>query len=683
MDEWGDGVLEWKEESVIIGEVTKPVVQEEDAESSYHMFIIPYGKGIDSKKIKKVLFNNDLVSNPPWSAKYFDNTDRFHRHLVFFGTIEEVIHDCCGGCPKPGNQEELMLWKEINQTYVSGGLTFIKDDPGRQMIGSFHPLSEIDWTRMAYLDDTTLFSQAIVDHDFKEVESWIIMLNHGADLTSRLVNGQTALHIAAARGETEIVSMLLTRNNLNSQNNGLRRTPVQAEEEWYCESPPSDYDLDDIYRKGDTYDIDLLSWDTRASPLHLAIIHGHTDMVEELVTFGASTHDTPMLPALALALLLPKEMAILMVKKLLELGAPVVEKDSDGRTAFHYLAQCKHFEVLDMFWESTYRTELLLSTPIAALESRNPTTSSKIMEFVGKTPDQFESFMRSSHIISNSRDSYGRHQSILKESVANSLTIAITNDQPSVALDLIRVGVEPVLLSRLVTFSFADYSIGTRKGTILDRVQFKLRRLRKYKDSKQDLLLPYDMDESDDAYLHGFEEGSSQFWLAQQVLKEARDNIERSYQAHKQRLEDFQNISGSNLNRVMLDSLTHDFHLLEDELVQNGARISAESHNGSGKLHGADFKKQNDKANTFKLAFTFNMPHIIEAQHHGYLRLFEAAWSGDTHEIIKLTLTKWHQDEQPLLGYMCDSRGFSPFSVAVLRGNLKAASTILRIVSKQ
>jgi hypothetical protein len=62
---------------------------------------------------------------------------------------------------------------------------------------------------------------------------------------------------------------------------------------------------------------------------------------------------------------------------------------------------------------------------------------------------------------------------------------------------------------------------------------------------------------------------------------------------------------------------------------------------------------------------------------------FEAAWSGDTHEIIKLTLTKWHKDEQPLLSYMCDSRGFSPFSVAVLRGNLKAASTILRIVSKQ
>jgi ankyrin repeat protein len=505
---------------------------------------------------------------------------------------------------------------------------------------------------MAYLDDTTLFSQAIVDHNFKEVESWIvkgaiklnhrdksgrtplhlacmcstpeivqIMLDHGADLTSRLVNGQTALHLAAARGETKIVSKLLTQSNLNSQDNSLRRTPVQADEEWYCESPPSVYGPDDIYSRGDAYDIDLLSWDTRASPLHLAIIHGHTDVVGELVTFGASTHNTLMLPALALALSLPKEMAILMVKKLLELGAPVVEKDLDGRTAFHYLAQCKHFEIFDMFWESPYRRELLLSTLVAALESRIPATSSKVMEFVGKTPDQFESFMRSSYIISSSRDSYERHQNILKESVANSLTIAITNDQPLVALDLIRVGVEPVLLNRLVTFDFADYAIRTRKGTILDCVQFKLRRLRQYRDCKQSLLLPYDMDESDDAYLHGFEEGSYQFWMAQQALKEARDNIERSCQAHQQRLEDFQNISGSSLNRDMLDSLTHDFHLLEDELVQNGARPSAESHKGFGKLQGADVRKQNGKANPFKFAFTFNIPHITEAQNHGYLRL--------------------------------------------------------------
>ncbi|KAB8227546.1 ankyrin repeat domain-containing protein [Aspergillus alliaceus] len=326
MGEWGDEVPEWNEESDTIGDAAEPVVQEEDAESTYHTFVIPYVKGIYAEKIKKILFNNDLMSNSALSAKHSDNLDRFYRHAFFFGTIEE---------------------KEINQTYVSGGLTFIKDDPGRQMIGSFHPLSKINWTKYA-----------IVEHGFKEVESCIvkgaiklnhrdklgrtplhlacmcstpeivqIMLDNGADLTSRLVNRKTALRLAAARGETKIIS-----------DNGLRRTPVQAEEEWYCESPPSDYDLDNIYPKDDTYDIDLLSWDTRALPLHLAIIHGHTDVVGELATFGASTYNTLMLPAVDLGSFVTKVLAIPMVKKLLELEALVMETDPNGRTAFHYLA---------------------------------------------------------------------------------------------------------------------------------------------------------------------------------------------------------------------------------------------------------------------------------------------------------------------------------------------------------
>jgi hypothetical protein len=39
MDEWGDEVPEWKEGSVIIRDAAEPVVQEEDAESSYHTFV--------------------------------------------------------------------------------------------------------------------------------------------------------------------------------------------------------------------------------------------------------------------------------------------------------------------------------------------------------------------------------------------------------------------------------------------------------------------------------------------------------------------------------------------------------------------------------------------------------------------------------------------------------------------
>jgi hypothetical protein len=49
-----------------------------------------------------------------------------------FGTIHEVTVQ--GAIPTKRNNGKL-----------SGKVTFIKDDPGRQMIGSFNPLTEDDW----------------------------------------------------------------------------------------------------------------------------------------------------------------------------------------------------------------------------------------------------------------------------------------------------------------------------------------------------------------------------------------------------------------------------------------------------------------------------------------------------------------------------------------------------------
>ena len=46
-----------------------------------------------------------------------------------FGTIDEVTVK--GEAPGAGK--------------LAGKVTFIKDDPGRQMIGSFHPLTADDW----------------------------------------------------------------------------------------------------------------------------------------------------------------------------------------------------------------------------------------------------------------------------------------------------------------------------------------------------------------------------------------------------------------------------------------------------------------------------------------------------------------------------------------------------------
>lgn len=59
---------------------------------------------------------------------------RVRRYIAYrsqephvFGTAREVVHE------------------GARKGVLAGPVSFLKDDPGRQMIGSFHPLSEDDW----------------------------------------------------------------------------------------------------------------------------------------------------------------------------------------------------------------------------------------------------------------------------------------------------------------------------------------------------------------------------------------------------------------------------------------------------------------------------------------------------------------------------------------------------------
>jgi len=49
-----------------------------------------------------------------------------------FGRVEDVVGDCCGYCPKPETEEELEVAEAETKIYVSGEISFLKDDPGRQ-----------------------------------------------------------------------------------------------------------------------------------------------------------------------------------------------------------------------------------------------------------------------------------------------------------------------------------------------------------------------------------------------------------------------------------------------------------------------------------------------------------------------------------------------------------------------
>ncbi len=199
----------------------------------------------NAKKIEKLCYTKDLLLNAEWN-QHKDRQVYLHRHPAFFGRVEDVIEDCCGTCPKPITPDEMEVAEKEAEIYISGKVSFLIDNPGRQQIGSFNPLTEDDWTDMAYIGNTARLCQSIVDEDADDVLNWLspgglqseqarlyrqaplhlavmsstpeivrALVDHGARITARLADGRTPLHLAAERGNPEMVTILMEKSTEN------------------------------------------------------------------------------------------------------------------------------------------------------------------------------------------------------------------------------------------------------------------------------------------------------------------------------------------------------------------------------------------------------------------------------------------------------------------------------------
>ncbi|USP80657.1 uncharacterized protein yc1106_07931 [Curvularia clavata] len=290
---------------------------ETDEVSNYHTFTIPYGPKYHARKIEKLLYAKDLLLNAEWNRPK-DRETNLHRHPAFFGNATDVIEDCCGYCPKPATPEDKEIAAEESKVYVSGPLSFIKDDPGRQAIGSFHPLTDDDWTEMAYVGNTARLCRAIVDKDLEHVQDWLsqegadpnrrdytgrtplhlavttstpeivqALIDAGARLVSRLYDGKTALHLAAMRGETEMARALLIKSEANEEKEAEKeaqkkkqRDPMEHSGDVDSENSEESEDLDDIDRSD--FESEDENEDARTEGSFIKITHQETQSHEVL-----------------------------------------------------------------------------------------------------------------------------------------------------------------------------------------------------------------------------------------------------------------------------------------------------------------------------------------------------------------------------------------------------------------
>ncbi|KAJ5313021.1 hypothetical protein N7508_003851 [Penicillium antarcticum] len=761
-DAWEDEVPEW---------------QEQDQVSDYHTFTIPYGRNFNARKIEKLLYTKDLLLNAQWNQPK-DREVYLHRHPAFFGEAEHVIHDCCGFCPQPANEEEKKVAEEESKIYISGDVSFIKDDPGRQEIGSFNPITETDWTEMAYVGRTERLCQAIVSNDLEAVKAFLAedgtnpdrrdytgrtplqlacmsstaeivqcLVDCGARMIPRMADGKTALHLAAARGDVEIIRILLTKSNQNEEEEENKKDDEKKNDkkednddamsidgdetkddmsltsESYVKIENEDKDtemttydtLEDNELEPDVYDINVVAWDSRTSPLHLAILHGHIEVVKELVTsFGADVlmpikilNDYSKKPeaailTLVLALSLPSVKAREMSKTLLELGASPAQADLAQKTPLYYIAHSTESELLDVYlhhdepavrrainhlatrgsrWSPEFSSPLMVS-----LAAKSSSVAMKLLDTGAKPEIKITEFVKALKAQRETNHLYGDVEEEFKSSVDQPILQAVESDLPLVAIDLLKRGAN-VNTERKQRYQATGQ-------TVLDLTREILKTLRGYMADPSYRPPTSDpnamvFDKDDESYLAEFVPGSYKMFLASVQLRSAR---KRAHDA-EERFQKAQIVPadppGTAEKRQAIAELIRQYDDLEAELLTKGGKTFKE-------LHPVDQpqqtvvaqvqpEKREPKKNVFRVRFNFRMVGITDDCRRGYLTLFEAAWNGDIATIRKLTLGMWGatQDQLPLEIAVSDSRGLSCLSIAIIRGHLDVAKSILQILRAQ
>ncbi|KAI0708741.1 hypothetical protein C8T65DRAFT_535541, partial [Cerioporus squamosus] len=410
---------------------------------------IPYGPGWDARRIDKLVYQTDLGMNSPYNPK--NKGRRLHRHPAFFGTLTECIEDCCEYCPEPKDEEEKKLQEKEEDSYVRGRIQYIQEDPGRQSLsGSFNPIDEGEWAEQAYVGPTEKLFNAIVQGDraavatfisqegydlnrrdqvgrtplqlailSKEVDIACDLIDAGARMTSRVVDGRTALHLAAQLDLPQVVRKLLERSAVNAEKAQEEEEAAERAEEQKKDEDGMDVDddegegeddqeededededrdsseddwssEDDDTKKGDeangqipedeedvpdVFDVNVPDWDYALTPLQYAVIFGSLGAIDELIAGGADATlmtkaegwwTKPYHPPTLTAVTRDSTVAAEVIKKLVAAGATSSQADDDLFTIFHRVVCSAQPELVDAFLRHDPKAKAVIDSPLVS-----------------------------------------------------------------------------------------------------------------------------------------------------------------------------------------------------------------------------------------------------------------------------------------------------------------------------
>lgn len=528
------------------------------------------------------------------------------------------------------------------------------------------------------------------------------LVDHGARLIARIADGRTALHLAAARGSPEIVRILLTKSEQNEEDEAKKEDIRKYEQEQETrmargatsgeanehqeehdlvvmsdsrsttssrtigsfvkvDVPEADKASDNLLEgenelEPDIYDVNVLAWDNHTSPLHLAILGGHTDVVEELVaSFGAdvllpikllkSYNNSPgaAILTLVLTLRLPLEKAKAMTEKLLRLGASPAQADLHSRTPLHYLAATGYTDLLDIYLKHdqpavkrvinhlaakgyAYRPDVY-SAFTTAVDAGDAIGAVKLLDSGAEPSIAFDGFIKSAQAKFErlKQNSSEENESLFGEHVRQPIITAVEKDMPLLALEILARGAEPNTLTQnghMVKTQARNRNYMEGKS-LLDCVRGKLTALRNYNGEDFENCLPLTpLDADDNTYLNGLHEGTYRMWTAQHALKQARAEYKKKQEQHEKKKQEAENRRGMAEKVAAVKAHLQDFEKLEHALLEKGGKTFKELFPDIKPPTQRNYRNYTREPTPFEIKFSFGVPDLTPLKREGYIRLF-------------------------------------------------------------
>lgn len=406
----------------------------------------------------------------------------------------------------------------------------------------------------------------------------------------------------------------------------------------------------------DVYDVDVFSWDTPVSPLHLAIIGGHTEVIKTLIgTFGADAllpikivneynrNPKHAIITLVLAARLPSANALQVTNELLALGASSAQADNERVSAFHYLAAKKKVELLkacghndgaatktalnhivleDTYWRPEAATPL-----ITAIKTGNAELVELLLNMGAKAVIDIDDYTsaygpRLQRIYSSSNQDVAK---LWKENVKQPILLACNFDMPEIVLKLLEAGADINTIDKDAHESvnaFKDNNKHHLHGeTLYDHVTSKLRDIELAIGHKVELAHPIPL-QDETFYLKRTKTGSYAQWYLTRSVETAKNIVNDWEECRARELDETSSQPGKAQRLEALKELKARFVDVQDQLRKRGAKTLEELYPNMSRRHRDDDngKSQPEKENAFEPKVDFQVTASDEVL-EGYLQL--------------------------------------------------------------